>query len=125
MEKILVFGAGGFIGTYLVDRLLESGYEVVASDNNDICSEYYDSIGVDYVKLDITSQEEFSKVSNRQYSAVVNLAAMQPANVSEKNYSSVDYIRMELSVLFLRLLIEVLKVYGIKKSQFEKKMGDL
>ena len=51
MEKILVFGAGGFIGTYLVDRLLESGYEVVASDNNDICSEYYDSIGVDYVKL--------------------------------------------------------------------------
>ena len=96
MEKILVFGAGGFIGTYLVDRLLESGYEVVASDNNDICSEYYDSIGVDYVKLDITSQEEFSKVSNRQYSAVVNLAAMQPANVSEKNYSSVDYIRINV-----------------------------
>lgn len=96
MEKILVFGAGGFIGTYLVDRLLESGYEVVASDNNDICSEYYDSIGVDYVKLDITSQEEFRKVSNRQYSAIVNLAAMQPANVSEKNYSSVDYIRINV-----------------------------
>ena len=33
MEKILVTGAAGFIGSSLVDRLLILGYEVIGVDN--------------------------------------------------------------------------------------------
>lgn len=32
MEKVLIFGAGGFVGSYLSKEFLEHGYEVVGSD---------------------------------------------------------------------------------------------
>ena len=37
--KILVTGAAGFIGSYVVKRLVERGNEVVALDN---INDYYD-----------------------------------------------------------------------------------
>ncbi|MDY2854284.1 MAG: NAD-dependent epimerase/dehydratase family protein, partial [Oliverpabstia sp.] len=32
MEKVLIFGAGGFVGSYLSREFLEHGYAVVGSD---------------------------------------------------------------------------------------------
>ena len=32
MEKVLIFGAGGFVGSYLSREFLEHGYAVIGSD---------------------------------------------------------------------------------------------
>lgn len=34
MSKILVTGAAGFIGTYVTERLLAQGYDVIALTNS-------------------------------------------------------------------------------------------
>ncbi len=43
MEKknILVFGAAGFMGTYLIDELSKQNYNITASDINKIGEKYY------------------------------------------------------------------------------------
>ena len=40
-KNILVFGAGGFVGTYLIDELLERNYTVFATDIHEDSLKYY------------------------------------------------------------------------------------
>lgn len=54
--KYLVTGAAGFIGMYVVERLLEQGHEVVGLDN---LNDYYLSILKDYRLSRLTSQRNF------------------------------------------------------------------
>lgn len=42
--NIIVFGAAGFIGTYLIDELLKENFNVTASDINEIGETYYKKI---------------------------------------------------------------------------------
>lgn len=95
-KRILIFGAGGFMGTYLSDHLLNNGYEVVASDYHGIGKEYYDSKRVQYYDVDISKEEEFKKLPECAFDAVVHLAATQPANVSEKTYDPKNYITVNV-----------------------------
>ena len=34
MEKVLIFGIGGFVGSYLTDEFIEHGYVVSGADKN-------------------------------------------------------------------------------------------
>lgn len=47
-KKILVFGAAGFIGTYLIDELLKKHFQVLAADTNEIGRVYYEQLGVPF-----------------------------------------------------------------------------
>jgi UDP-glucose 4-epimerase len=91
---IIVFGAAGFIGTYLIDELLKNKYQVIASDISDIGENYYNELNIPYVKVDIREKKDFKKIQCGHVKAVINLAAVQPANVSEKQYDPVDYIHV-------------------------------
>lgn len=93
--SVLVFGASGFIATYLVDDLVTQGYTVVASDINDQGAEYYAKKGVHYAHVDITRQESFAALDG-QFDIVINLAACQPANVSTERYDPKDYINVNV-----------------------------
>lgn len=96
-KKILVFGAAGFMGTYLIDALSRQNFEITASDISAIGREYYLSKNIPYVHVDITKREEFSKLPQVPFDAVIHLAATQPANVSEENYAAEDYINVNVS----------------------------
>ena len=72
MKKVLVFGGFGFLGHYLVNELLNRGYEVTVADiheNEKLESE------IAYIKCDITSKENVENVfKNKQFDVVYNLA---------------------------------------------------
>jgi len=72
MKKVLVFGGFGFLGHYLVDELLNRGYEVTVADIHE--NEKLDS-KITYIKCDITSKENVENVfKNKQFDVVYNLA---------------------------------------------------
>ncbi len=95
-KSILVFGASGFIATYLIDALLAEGHEVTASDISDEGRVFYAGKDVAYVNVDITRREDFERLELKSYDAVVHLAACQPANVAEKTYDPRDYINVNV-----------------------------
>lgn len=91
---IIVFGAAGFIGTYLVSQLVEDGYDTVATDISQIGENYFKKLGVPFVQLDITEAVGFDKLPRERIVTVVNCACLQPANVSEKEYNPSKYIEV-------------------------------
>lgn len=95
-RKIIVFGAAGFIGTYLIDELLRQGYRVTASDISDIGERYYRKNNVPYVPVDITDRAAFKHIEGK-YDAVIHLAALQPATFSPLNHSPRDYIDINVA----------------------------
>jgi UDP-glucose 4-epimerase len=95
-KRVLVFGAAGFIGTYLIDELVAQGYEVTASDISAEGLDFYKRAGVEYVNVDITRKEDFTRLIGPSYDAVIHLAACQPANVAEKRYDPRDYINVNV-----------------------------
>ena len=91
---IIVFGAAGFIGTYLIDELVQKNYRIIASDISKIGENYYREKNIPYVSVDIADKSSFEKLPCEQIDAVIHLAAVQPANVSAKKYNPVDYIHV-------------------------------
>jgi UDP-glucose 4-epimerase len=95
-KRVLIFGAGGFIGTYLIDALLKSNYEVLASDISPFGEKYYDDNKIPFISVDIAKRDDFEKIEKIKFDAVVHLAALQPANVSFKKFDPRDYINVNV-----------------------------
>lgn len=95
-KNILVFGASGFIATYLIDELLSQGCKVTATDISDIGRAYYENKDVRYVNVDITNKNDFGALDKSKYDAVIHLAACQPANVGQEKYDPRDYINVNV-----------------------------
>ena len=87
-----MFGAGGFIGAYLVDQLVADGVDVLACDISQIAKAHYEQRRVAYRHVDITDKDQFSALPDDRIEAVVHVACVQPANVSEAAYNSIDYM---------------------------------
>ncbi|MEN6349897.1 MAG: NAD(P)-dependent oxidoreductase [Syntrophomonas sp.] len=93
---IMVFGAAGFIGTYVIDQLIKENYSVVAADISESGASYYEKIGIPFYSVDITDKGSLNKLPSEGIEAVINLACVQPANVSEDKYDPVDYIKVNV-----------------------------
>ncbi len=70
--KALVFGATGLIGTALVKRLLDEGFEVTATFRNKLKNNSLPKIN--HVQLDVVKKEDFDRVAGT-YDLVFNMAA--------------------------------------------------
>lgn len=82
MKKVLVFGGFGFLGYYLVNELLNRGYEVTVADIKQ--KESYDS-KIIFVKCDIKSKENVQNVfENNHFEIVYNLAGFANLDISVK-----------------------------------------
>lgn len=57
MTKILVTGATGFLGKYLVEQLLSTGYEVLALGRNEKAGQKLAEMGASFCKGDFTDKE--------------------------------------------------------------------
>jgi len=112
-KKVLVFGAAGFIGTYLIDELLKHHFHVLAADINDIGRAYYEQQGVPFEIVDVTNKHDIRKLPIKGFDAVINLACVQPANVSKGMYNPVDYIYV--NVIGTLNLLEYCRISKIPK----------
>jgi len=95
-KKILVVGAAGFIGTYLIDELLNKHFDVLAVDISEIGKDYYKKQRIPFETIDITHKHDIGKLPKKGIDAVINLACVQPANVSKEKYNPVDYINVNV-----------------------------
>lgn len=112
-ESVLVFGAAGFIGTYLIDELLKQNYAVTASDISKIGEMYYTDNGIPFIAVDITRAGDFEKLANSKFDFVIHLAAQQPANTSARGYDPKKYI--QVNVIGTLNILEFCRQNGVKK----------
>lgn len=80
MEKVLIFGVGGFVGSYLSVEFLNHGYQVVGSDRakSSMLSE-----NVEFHNEDLMDADAVEKLVNEQQpDIIINLAAISSVGAS-------------------------------------------
>lgn len=76
MNKVLVTGGAGFIGSNLVDGLIEQGYEVAVIDNLSSGKREYLNPRAKFYEADITDQEKIEEIfAVENFAYVFHLAA--------------------------------------------------
>jgi GDP-4-dehydro-6-deoxy-D-mannose reductase len=80
MNKVLIFGVGGFVGSYLAQEFFEAGYRVYGSD---VKRPETVLQSVEFFQADLLQGESVRHlVSNIQPDIIVNLAAISSVGVS-------------------------------------------
>jgi UDP-glucose 4-epimerase len=79
---IVVIGASGFIGTYLVDELMAQGRPVFATGNGRRSGEYFTGRRIPYAQVDMGREAELDKLPKEDVEAVVLMASLLPVNDS-------------------------------------------
>src|SRR6056297_2007220 len=89
--KILVTGASGNVGSYVIKELLEMNEEVVAAGTNQLKLEKLFGNSVDIVKLDFTKAETFEKA----LLDIDRVFLMRPPHLGkpEDLYPFIDFIK--------------------------------
>lgn len=123
--KYLVTGGAGFIGSNLVDRLLNNGHDVVAVDN---FNDYYD-VNIKeknvrsnlpnphYVlyRVDIENKNEIAKIfTEHKFDAVIHLAAR--AGVRPSLEKPMNYVKT--NIIGTVNILECMRECGVKKLVF-------
>lgn len=100
MEKVLIFGAGGFVGAYLSREFLAHGYAVAGSDRS---AAAVMPEGVGFYPADLLQASEVEAVVNAvQPDILVNLAAISSVGASW----SMPQATMEVNVIGALNLLE-------------------
>ncbi|BEU88603.1 NAD-dependent epimerase/dehydratase family protein [Selenomonas sp. TAMA-11512] len=99
--KVLVTGGAGFIGSHLVEKLMEKGVEVAVLDNLSSGIREHVPAGIEFFKLDIQDENLKNIVRIGRYDAVVHLAGQTMVDVSIKQplYDVSENIAGTVSVL--------------------------
>jgi len=113
-RKVLVTGAAGFIGSHLVDRLVEEGAEVVAIDNlkdGDLSNLAGSMDKIEFHKIDVRDFESLKEVMDG-VEIVFHLAANAnvPYSVDNPKYDFETNALGTFNVLKLSLDLDVEKV---------------
>jgi UDP-glucose 4-epimerase len=80
---IIVTGATGFVGRYLVDHLMQAGERVVAAGRNRHYETFFARRGVPFVVVEVSDPDSFSALPGEGVKAFVHLAATIPAAVKD------------------------------------------
>jgi len=124
MNKILVTGCAGFIGSNLCEKLLQRNYTVIGIDNFD---EYYSKRhklfnmknfinhqNFSFSELDIKYDDDLKKISDKGIDLVIHLAAK--AGIRPSIANPTEYI--QTNVLGTQNILEMMRRKKIRKMIF-------
>jgi len=112
--RIIVTGGAGFIGSHLVEKLMDENYQVTVIDNLSSGNEKNINKRANFVKKDITNLEIPNLIKKINPDYIFHLAAKSSINHSLKNPS--EDIRVNL--LGTQNVLEALKNTKVKKIIF-------
>ncbi len=113
MGKILVTGGAGFIGSCLVDRLLERGHEVTVIDNLSSGKKENVNPGAVFVKGDL-KDKDFVAENVKGVEAVYHLAANPDVRLGEENHE----IHIRENIIATHNVLEAMRVNKLDKIAF-------
>lgn len=107
-KKILITGAGGFIGGFIVEEALRRGYETWAAVRKTTNREFLQDSRIHFIELDFTDghalkaalQQAIAESGGKWHYVVHNLGATKAANY-------IDFERINYG--YMRLLVDTLK----------------
>jgi UDP-glucose 4-epimerase len=116
--KILVTGGAGFIGSFMVKRLLDEGHEVSVLDSLERGEAKFE--GVKFYRVDLRDRESLEKaLADDNSEAVLHFAAFISMEESVKD----PYLYFSNNVLGSLNLIELIAKKGVMKFIFSSTAG--
>lgn len=113
---ILIIGATGFIGMYTTQAFRKEGKEVLACGRNEVAGKILEEMGATYLPFDLTNEEDFKKLPEKDVEGIILLAGLMPANATadlENEDNAADYF--EVNVIGTIRLLEYARKHNIKK----------
>ena len=110
MKNVIIFGAGGFVGRYLISELMGNGYFVYATDISDKNMQIEKS-GFSFKIVDLMSEDQvFSIISETNPDYIINLAAVSSVGASWH----FPQTTMGVNVIGALNILEAIRKIGIK-----------
>ncbi len=117
--KVLVTGGAGFIGSHVVDRLVEEGHQVVVVDNLATGKRKHVNRAASLYKTDITSGRLERVFRNERPNVVLHLAAQ----ISVRNSVDDPVFDAQVNVLGTMNVLQQAVRYGCRKVVFSSSGG--
>lgn len=116
VKRVLIIGAGGFIGGFMAKESLNRGYETWVAVRESTSRRYLDDERLHFIVLDYDNADSMSQVLSSSLAAgerwdyiVYNLGATKCANFQDFNRINYEY---------LRRFVEVLRQCGLVPERF-------
>lgn len=122
----IIIGASSFIGVYTATYFIEHGEKVVVTGRNNKFKEYYDTLGAEYINLDLTNQEDFDKLPSEGVEGVVLISGVLPAseNADLKEKENADQY-VKVNILGTCYALEYCRRNGVKRLINTISYGDV
>jgi len=117
--KVLVTGGAGFIGSHLVDRLVQEGHEVVVVDNLSTGKRRNLNRSARFCKLDIQSWRLERVFRNERPNIVMHLAAQMDVRKSVED----PVFDAQVNVLGMLNVLQQAVRHGVRKMVFSSSGG--
>lgn len=112
--KVLVTGGAGFIGSHIVDKLIQENYQVVVVDNLSTGLRNNLNAKAKFIEMDIRSRELINLFNEEQFDYVIHEAAqtMVPKSIENPEYDC------HVNILGTVNVLECCRKTGVKRLVF-------
>ena len=123
MKRVIVTGGAGFIGSNLVDKLIEKGIEVIIIDNLSTGKKENINLKAEFEKCDITQKDQLQKIFKKYNNIDIvfhtaALARVQPSIEDPLNYNNHN-VNGTLNLLYLAKEFKISRfIYSASSSAY-------